>query len=505
MRRNIIAKILGFAWLACFGFGPGCSVFSKTNEISGEYLPVKLGPTPAAAVRLKPESPIGESEAARIKELIKGLADINKPDFGLSPTLSGFAFAPIPSTRTVESGIIMHHVIEDSSGFVELVKLGPKSLPFLLEALDDRTPTKLVIQHDGEFGGMRFANELSGNLANINEQKILSGSPHTNDWPRDSLTNYTVTIGDVCLVIIGQIVGRRYEAVRYQPTAIIIINSPTHEPMIAKQVRAIWSGKDCRQRLYDSLLLDYSTEGIFNGTSLDGWGIASDLQCESAMRLLYYFPAATTNLLARRLDALDVGRDVSQEDSMSCSVSNGVVADDFLNTLVWSEEPAIKTSIRKIFERTDNANVLAVSLKSLDASQHDFAVKRVEDFFAKNGKFDEGPYVDGYRILVNLGQKFGVNAKPAFEVYLRGATVKQLYSITQVLRETQGQWSVELLAPLLADRRRDEHEEYGICCDAAETIALNFPKLSFQATNDLKSIDAQIAVMRQKIAAGDFQ
>lgn len=502
MRRNTIAKIVSLALLGCLGFC--CPAFPKTNDASHESLPVRLGPIPPEAVQLKPEPPISESEAARIKQLIKGLADIDKPDFGLSPTLSGFAFAPIPSMRRVNSGLIIHHVIEDSSGLVELVKLGPKSLPFLLEALDDPTPTKLVMHHDGEFGGMFFANELSGNLANTNEQKILSWSMHTNDWwSHNSLTNYTVTVGDVCLVIIGQIVGRRYEAVRYQPTATIMINSPTHDPMIAKQVRTIWSGKDCRQQLYDSLLLDYSTEGIFNGTSLDGWGIASDLQCESAMRLLYYFPAAATNLLARRLDALNVGRDVSLDDNMFRSVSNGVVADDFLHALVWSEEPAIKTSIWEIFERTDNANVFAVCVKALDANQPDVAIKRVQEFFAKNGKFDDGPYADGYRILVHLGQKFGADAKPAFEAYLRGATVEQRYSMTQVLQKTQGQWSVELLAPMLTDNEHAERSD-AICYEAAQTIALNFPKLSFKMVDDKKEMDAQIAVMREKIAERDF-
>src|SRR5690349_19299384 len=74
-------------------------------------------------------------EEDHIRELIRGLVKIDNPDFGLSPTMSGTAFAPIPGTEQAGAMILMNHGLQRSSNVTELVKLGPADLPFLLEAL----------------------------------------------------------------------------------------------------------------------------------------------------------------------------------------------------------------------------------------------------------------------------------------------------------------------------------------------------------------------------------
>jgi hypothetical protein len=56
--------------------------------------PLKLGKIPD--LHLAPRPPVTEAQAKRIKNLIAGLAALDKPDFGLSTTLSGEDFAPVP-------------------------------------------------------------------------------------------------------------------------------------------------------------------------------------------------------------------------------------------------------------------------------------------------------------------------------------------------------------------------------------------------------------------------
>jgi hypothetical protein len=70
---------------------------------------------------------------------------------------------------------------------------------------------------------------------------------------------------------------------------------------LRERVCALWSSKDPAKKLLDSLLLDYATEGRFNGKSLDGWDEESNYQIEAAVRLLYYFPKETAPLIAARL------------------------------------------------------------------------------------------------------------------------------------------------------------------------------------------------------------
>lgn len=324
---------------------------------------VKLGTIPD--LKLKAASRASEEERAKIEQLIRKLAHVDSPDFGLSPTLSGMAFLPLDGKRTAGAFLLTDHKIDSSDALRELVALGPKSMPLLLDRLNDNTPTKLKIDHAGGFGGMWFGREVWGNPANQIESNIIRrmGEPE-----EKQVESYTVKVGDVCFVAIGQITGRSYQAVRYQPTACIVINSPTSDQRICECVRKIWTDDDSRQKLFDSLLLDFSTRGIFNGSSLDGWSMGDSLQQESAMRLLYYFPDEAEKLIADRLTGLDVRRTGpsrsvrSTDDELGAyihrCVRNGVRADDFIESITWSKRPAILSALTEIEKSTSDEDIL---------------------------------------------------------------------------------------------------------------------------------------------------
>jgi len=497
MAMNKNALVVSIALLV--GLSLSCSSLPHVSDTSRPASRTAGEQIPSDTIQLGSQPPISETESNRIKMLIQGLATIDKPTFGINGTLSGSAFSPIDSAYQVNSGLIMNHGFGTNSEFVELVKLGPKALPFLLQALDDKTPTKLVINNGVSFfGDMRFEHELAGNRANTNEQEILN-------WPfereslrpdhRETLTNYTVTIGDACFVAIGQIVGRPYQAVRYQPTAMIVINTPTHDDLLAKQVRAIWQSMNSAQHLLDSLLLDYA-----GGKNSDRRGFGDG----AAMRLLYYFPQQTTNLIVQRLRSL--GESKSDETS------------DFIRSLTFCQEPSIRDELRRIFESTTNVDMLCATVPAMDGSRRRSARLRLERFLDQVPKQEEGYYDDGNKLLLALGKNFGEDAKPAFQRYLKEATVQRVITMTEVLERTQGIWSVELLAPYLSDTRKvgrwtypsfpkegEKQRQVRVCDAAASTIAFNFRRLPFELKGDHKDLDAQIAVMRQKISAGDFK
>ena len=64
-----------------------------------------------------------------------------------------------------------------------------------------------------------------------------------------------VKVGDVCYVLIGQIVNRRLLAVRYQPSAGLVVNSPIKAPVLVEKVRNDW-GNAGAEILRESLLED---------------------------------------------------------------------------------------------------------------------------------------------------------------------------------------------------------------------------------------------------------
>ena len=158
---------------------------------------VQLATIPDA--ELKSAARTSEEERARIRELIQRLADIDSPDFGLSPTMSGSVFLPLDGKQTAEAFLLTDHKMESSDALRELVALGPKSMPLLLDSLDDNTPTKLKVDHSGGFGGMWFGREIWGNPANQIESKIIGRLPKSEE---KHIEKYTVKVGDICLCLL---------------------------------------------------------------------------------------------------------------------------------------------------------------------------------------------------------------------------------------------------------------------------------------------------------------
>jgi hypothetical protein len=151
-----------------------------------------------------------------------------------------------------------------------LVRMGPRALPALVRHIDDRRPTRLKIgevEKPGTIylGGQGFVGEYDSR-AHVYEDlgwpwpftdKCPGMSCPTNTW-RGFPEPYTIRVGDVCFILIGQIVNRRLTAARYQPTGFVFVNSPVEAPALAARVRADWSGVDT-EGLKNALLADLRT------------------------------------------------------------------------------------------------------------------------------------------------------------------------------------------------------------------------------------------------------
>jgi len=340
---------------------------------------VRLAPIPK--ITLTP-SPLSPAETAHIKDLIRQLANIDQRDFDCASVVYGASTALLPGTESADGGFRNHPGMRRSSAFADLIRLGPKALPFLLNAFDDKTQTRITVTQGGL--QMQFVNMymLGGRLANKAEEKILDSLPHEDiDAPYTGPHSHTFTIGDVCFVAIGRIVGRDYEAVRGVPSGIVCVNSPSDDPNIARVVRAIWGSANPAQRFLDSLLLDYSTRGIQEfgpeGGPLENWSVGSAPQNSAAMRMLYYFPRETAPLIANRLEGLRVnavdGTEKVPNDQLSAmdklEVANGVDAAKFVKAILWCHELRIQAALRSIFLRATDPAILSTVLPALDHSE----------------------------------------------------------------------------------------------------------------------------------------
>ena len=471
---------------------------------------MKLGTVPD--VKLTPRPPTDPALVRRIKGLIADLANLDGADVGLSATLSGGNFAPVPGQARFDVLVLTDHRVKPSQTFRDLVALGPDALPHLLDALDDKTPTKITIKNN--FGFMGFGDEIPMNPVSPVEAVLRkprvtprggtrAGAAKRQDGGR--LESYTVSVGDACFVAIGQIVGRPYSAVRYQPTAIVVINSPTRSEKLRSDVRAVWAGKDPVQTLWRSLLIDSATEGIFNGNSLDGWYGGSDRQCAAALRLLYYFPRDAAPLVAERLGKLDVGRG----DLMRQSVANGARAEYYINAVSWSKEPAVRTALAGVFKRAENAVDLLAAMAAVDDAG--LIRQRLEELSERLPPDEGSSWDQGYSLLVALGERTPGTAKAVFQRYLLGSNVQRCRTVCGALEKVRVPWDTEVLAPLLEDRRQSEGTytvnggsvgpqlPIRICDAAAGALSKHHPELKFTLRGQHEDLDQQIAVIREQL------
>src|SRR5207248_1476457 len=68
---------------------------------------VRLGPVPV--IRLGQQKPVTDDEAVRIRQLIASLASVDSPNFGLSSTMSGAAFAPVAGSEHAGMLLLTDH------------------------------------------------------------------------------------------------------------------------------------------------------------------------------------------------------------------------------------------------------------------------------------------------------------------------------------------------------------------------------------------------------------
>jgi hypothetical protein len=198
-----------------------------------------------------------------VLQLIDDLTQIDSQTPGIDSAAVYSGFLANERTISFAMGVLGVPPPRISPQMLELVRRGPLALPELIKHLDDRRPTKLEVGNEDDsksthqvgvdaFWWMDFSDEYDPRSHRPSDEK-----PET--WKQPMMNEftgrYTVKVGDVCYVLIGQIVNRRLLAVRYQPSAGLIINSPIVVPALAEKVRNDWPKADAEE-LRASLLAD---------------------------------------------------------------------------------------------------------------------------------------------------------------------------------------------------------------------------------------------------------
>jgi hypothetical protein len=461
-------------------------------------------------------------ELEEIERLIAELVEIDRPDYGLSSTLSGVQFAALAETDTFSAGLIgIDHGIATHPALRRLVEFGPKALPALLEALDDPTPTQLEFVHDWGHGSMWSAREVPTNPLNPFESAArvqfewLAQCMDTLTAEKEGLDQHVVARGDVAFAILGQILGRDYESVRYQPSGNVVVNSPVRTPEITAALRAMWGSDDPARRLLDSLLHDYCTRG-----GVTDRGGPYDHQYPAALRLSYYFPEETRDFLVARLDGLDVDPVPWQSPGFEKAwreedAANGCSAVELINALANSRDPAVLKAIRRAVERSTGIRFLVAALRpAFGKAEPAFLAERIAAFLESWPRFEMSPYGDEFNVLRGAAPCVPGRAAELFELWLDHETVECRTIALRALRglEPRPELAVAVLGPLLS-HRSDTGETYAegndrrplrVCDAAAFVIAQHVAGVDFALEGDRENLDRQIAALREQLTARGF-
>lgn len=224
--------------------------------------------------------------------VIDQLVNMKSAAPGIDPfaNMRGFILG---TSGTFEGGMIGAPDPDVTAPMRELVRRGTSALPALLNHLDDSRPTAYTITGVDIEGGDNpsrqhvlngktpFAVEvLSGEYdARIRTTPRLQCDGDCSAQEKDFTGPYNVKVGDVCFMLVGQIVNRQLTAVRYAHAGVLVVNSPVQIPALVQKTRRDWSGLTPEAH-EASLLTD------LRSTSND-----SD-DADALSRLQFYFPNA---------------------------------------------------------------------------------------------------------------------------------------------------------------------------------------------------------------------
>lgn len=176
-----------------------------------------------------------------VNRLIDRLTQVGEEGLGYQATAWGAGFIPVEMEPEFRGGILGSQRPVVDPAMRELVRKGVAALPDLIDHLSDRREAKIRMRG---FMGMWHSDEYDPRRRP--PPRYVAGRSPVPELemgsPRRPVDSYTLRVGDLCFVAIGQIVNRDLNATRYQPSLCLVINSPVETPELAERVREDWGG-----------------------------------------------------------------------------------------------------------------------------------------------------------------------------------------------------------------------------------------------------------------------
>ena len=211
-----------------------------------------------------------------IEDLIDQFTTLSQEGSEFNIVLYEGEFTPIHTVSTFVNGMAGEQSPPAPNCVKELAAIGFEALPDLINHLSDARPTGLTLKQP-DFGGMWYAAEFDARA--YDRAPVPQGTypAYTDLMSTSDISEHALTVGDICFIVIGQIVNRRYIVDRGQWTACNVINSPTTTPALAQAASEEWKGITLAQ-YQQSLIADAGSPSTGSEAG------------EALKRLCYYYP-----------------------------------------------------------------------------------------------------------------------------------------------------------------------------------------------------------------------
>jgi len=294
--------------------------------------------------------------------LIDQLEELNTQDTGYSGSVSGSSFLPLGHRNASALLLSPSTPSRKSNVMLSLTKLGSKAVPALLDHLDDDRKTKIVIRNN-HFGFFVISQD-DGELPN--------GQGNN---PFAAPNQYTVRVGDLCYVALGQIVNRRYTAVQYIPSGNVSITSVPHSKKLRADLNKQWSDFTAEKH-FASLEKDLNTKKEKRDDD-------DAARVGASLRLAYYFPKEFESIAIKQLDR---------------------PTREFIETLQHIESEKLDHALRDLMAKTEDLQVSFALVDRLAGRGYDADIEVFIQRMLKTVPAEDRRYIEGFRSKLGLSR-----------------------------------------------------------------------------------------------------
>jgi ankyrin repeat protein len=316
---------------------------------------VGLSSIPLAAYADDPKKPVDPAVV-----LIDQFENLGTQDTGYSGSVSGSSFLPL-GHRSVSVMVLSPSTPrEPSDTMLSLVKLGSRAVPALLDHLDDDRKTKIVIRNSlgGFFEILQDKGEKTEDEEPKGKGKNLFGASK----------QYTLRVGDLCYVALGQIVNRNYTAVQYIPSGNVMITSVPHSKKLRADLKKQWGGLTEKKHLA-SLVKDLNSKKADDDDD-------DSARIGAPLRLAYYFPKEYESIAVQQLKR---------------------PTRDFIETLQYVESEKLDRALRDLMAKTEDLQVSFALVDRLAGRGYDADIEAFTQRMLKTVRPEDRRYIEEFR------------------------------------------------------------------------------------------------------------